>query len=117
MEKYSKKMINDYILGNDIKEYSIERLENDKEFMMLVIGATNDEKFYNSCSEKLKKDYSFVRYLIEKFKSHNKLYVAIKISENFFGFNEENKILTIPFYYVSFFINALKDASLDKLIK
>lgn len=70
MEKYSKKMINDYILGNDIKEYSIEKLENDKEFMMLVIDATNDEKFYNSCSEKLKKDYSFVRYLIEKFKSH-----------------------------------------------
>ncbi len=54
---------------------------------------------------------------LEKFKNHNKLFVAIKISENYFGFNEENKILTIPFYYVSFFINSLKDASLEKLIK
>ena len=70
MEKYSKKMINDYILGNDIKDYSIEELEDDKEFMMLVIGTTNDEKFYNLCSERLKKDYSFVRYLIEKFKNN-----------------------------------------------
>lgn len=69
MEKYSKKMINDYILGNDIKDYSIEELEDDKEFMMLVIGTTNDEKFYNLCSDKLKKDYGFVRYLIAKFKS------------------------------------------------
>ena len=51
MEKYSKKMINDYILGNDIKDYSIEELEDDKEFMMLVIGTTNDEKFYNLCSD------------------------------------------------------------------
>ena len=54
---------------------------------------------------------------LEKFKNHNKLFVAIKISENYFGFNEENKILTILFYYVSFFINALKDNSLEKLIK
>ena len=38
--------------------------------MMLVIGTTNDEKIYNLCSENLKKDYSFVRYLIEKFKSN-----------------------------------------------
>lgn len=70
MEKYSKKMINDYILGNEIKDYSIEELENDKEFMMLVIGTANDEKFYNLRSDKLKKDYSFVRYLIEKFKNN-----------------------------------------------
>ena len=54
---------------------------------------------------------------LEKFKNHNKLFVAIKISENYLGFNEENKILTIPFYYVSFFVNTLKDASLEKLIK
>lgn len=70
MEKYNKKIINDYILGNEIKDYSIEELEDDKEFMMLVIGITKDNNFYNLCSDKLKKDYSFVRYLIEKFKGN-----------------------------------------------
>ena len=44
MEKYSNEMIKDYILGNEIKGYSIEELEDDKDFMMLVIGTTNDEK-------------------------------------------------------------------------
>ena len=53
---------------------------------------------------------------LEKFKNHNKLFIAVKVSENYFGFNKENKILTIPFYYVSFFINALKNSGVEALI-
>lgn len=54
---------------------------------------------------------------LEKFKNHNKLFTAVKISQNYFGYNKDNKILTIPFYYVSFFINALKNHDLEGLIK
>lgn len=70
MKKYSKKMINDYILGNDLEDYSVDELEDDMEFMMLVIDDTNDEKLYNLCSDRLKKDYEFVKYLINKFRNN-----------------------------------------------
>ena len=68
MEKYNIKNINDYIKGEKVEGYSIEELENDKEFMMLVIKKTNDKNFYKLCSEGVKKDYEFVKYLITKFK-------------------------------------------------
>lgn len=68
MKKYSIKNINDYINGEIVEGYSIEELENDKEFMMLVIKKTNDKNFYKLCSKELKKDYEFVKYLILKFK-------------------------------------------------
>ena len=67
MEKYDKKIIDAYINGNDIENYSIEELENDKKFMMMVITLTNDKNFYNLCSKELKKDYEFVRFVIQKF--------------------------------------------------
>ena len=70
MKKYSKKIIKDYILGYEIEDYSIEELENDIDFMTMVIDITNDEKIYNLCSNSLKKDYSFVKYLILKFKNN-----------------------------------------------
>ena len=70
MKKYSKKMIDNYILGNEIDGYNITELENDKDFMMLVIGTTNDNKMYNLCSDELKVNYEFVKYLIIKFKNN-----------------------------------------------
>lgn len=39
---------------------------------------------------------------LEKFSHHNKYECAIKISSNNYGYDESKKILTIPFYYVSF---------------
>ena len=53
---------------------------------------------------------------LNKFKEHNKLFAAIKISENNFGYDENNKILTIPFYYVPFLINALQKGEFNQLI-
>lgn len=53
---------------------------------------------------------------LEKFKNHNKLFLAIKISENKYGYDEINKILTIPFYYVPFLIDTLKKGEINKLI-
>lgn len=67
--KYSKEIVNSYINGTDIEGYSIDELENDKEFMMLVIQITNDKNFYNLCSQDVKKDYDFVKFMIDKFKT------------------------------------------------
>ena len=70
MEKYNKELIINYINGNDIDGYDINELENDKLFMKKVIDFTNDEKMYNFCSDNLKKDYEFIKYIILKFKNN-----------------------------------------------
>ncbi|MGM9858365.1 MAG: ATP-binding protein [Bacilli bacterium] len=54
---------------------------------------------------------------LEKFKNHNELYLAIKISENKLGYNDSNKILTIPLYLVPFLMKVLQQDGLDDLIK
>ena len=46
---------------------------------------------------------------LEKFCEHNKLNYAVKISKNNYGYDSENKILTIPFYFLPFFLNELKE--------
>ena len=53
---------------------------------------------------------------LEKFKNHNELYIAIKISENNLGYDETKKILNIPFYYVPFLVHTLKQGELNNLI-
>ena len=44
---------------------------------------------------------------LEEFRIHNKKNLAIKVSDNQYGYNEENMILTLPYYYLSFFLNSL----------
>ncbi len=53
---------------------------------------------------------------LEKFKNHNKLFLAIKISSNNLGYNKESKILTIPFYLVPFILKDLKNNTFNNLI-
>ena len=45
-------------------------MENAKNFIMGIINYTNDSNIYNSCSDELKKDYDFVKYLVLKFKDN-----------------------------------------------
>ena len=82
MEKYSNKIINDYINGNDIEEYSIEELEDDKKFMMLVINRTNDIRMYDLCSDNVKKDYEFVKYMILKYQNNTDF--SCKVADYYF---------------------------------
>lgn len=67
-KKYSKKLIQDYILGNDIIDYDIDDLENDPEFMMEVFFETKDKNMYDLCHENLKTDINFVKFIIDNFK-------------------------------------------------
>lgn len=55
---------------------------------------------------------------LEKFSYHNKYECAIKISSNNYGYDESKKILTIPFYYVSFIADdfAKGTFSINKII-
>ena len=56
---------------------------------------------------------------LEEFRHYNKKDVVIKVSSNQCGSDKNNLILTIPFYYFSFFLDALKEGGsdyLDKLI-
>lgn len=39
---------------------------------------------------------------LEKFSNHNKFEFAIKVSKNNYGYNSEQKLLTVPFYFISF---------------
>lgn len=45
-------------------------MENDYEFMTSVISYTRDKNMYNLCSDKLKANYDFVKYIINTFKDN-----------------------------------------------
>lgn len=77
MEKYNKELIMNYINGNDITDYDLNELEDDKLFMTKVIEFSNDEKMYNFCSDNLKKDYEFIKYIILKFKNNIKFITSV----------------------------------------
>ena len=83
MKNIDASLIEKYINGDDLGEYSIEQLENDKDFMTSVINYTNDVKMYSLCSDELKKNYEFVKYLLLKFKN-NPDYIT-KIADYYFG--------------------------------
>ena len=68
MDKFPKELIINYINGNDIKDYTIEELESNKDFMMQVIDYSNDKNIYNLCADNVKRDYDFVKFIILKFK-------------------------------------------------
>ena len=49
---------------------------------------------------------------LEKFANHNKFEFAIKVSRNNYGYNPENRLLTIPFYFISFVAKDLSEGNM-----
>ena len=49
---------------------------------------------------------------LEKFSNHNKFECAIKVSKNNYGYDTEQKLLTIPFYFISFVSKDLADGTM-----
>ncbi len=45
---------------------------------------------------------------LEKFSNHNRFECAIKVSKNNYGYSSEQKLLTIPFYFLPFLAEDLK---------
>lgn len=107
MKKYSKKLILNYINGEEIKEYNIDDLENSREFMQDVIHITKDKNMYNLCSEKLKNDYAFILFMVNEFK--NDLNFIMKITSDFMNKNS-NQLINLELTVILMkFIQASKD--------
>lgn len=49
---------------------------------------------------------------LEKFSNHNKFEYAIKVSNNNYGYNAEQKLLTVPFYFFPFVAKDLSDGKM-----
>lgn len=49
---------------------------------------------------------------LEKFSKHNKFEYAIKVSKNNYGYNAEQKLFTIPFYFIPFVAKDLADGTM-----
>lgn len=50
---------------------------------------------------------------LEKFTNHNKFEFAIKVSKNNYGYNAEQKLLTLPFYYFPFAAEDLAEGRME----
>lgn len=48
---------------------------------------------------------------LEEFRNRNKTDLIIKVSSNQYGYNEDQKLLTLPFYFFSFYLNSLSNDS------
>ena len=49
---------------------------------------------------------------LEKFSNHNRFEYAIKVSKNNYGYNPEQKLLTIPFYFIPFVAKDLVEGTM-----
>ena len=49
---------------------------------------------------------------LEKFSNHNKFEYAIKVSKNNYGYNSEQKLLTVPFYLIPFVAEDLAEGTM-----
>lgn len=89
MKSFDKKMVLDYINGNDINEVSIGELENNVDFMKEVIKITKDKNMCNFCSDSVLKNYEFVKYIVETFKDD--IPFITRIANNFLECKSNNE--------------------------
>ena len=52
---------------------------------------------------------------LEKFSNHNTFEYAIKVSKNNYGYNPEQKLLTVPFYFIPFVSKDLADGTMTTI--
>lgn len=107
MSKYSKKLICDYIMGNEISEYNIDDLENDYIFIKEVIESTSDKKMYNICNDKIKGNYDFVKFLINKFKDDKDFCINAFLKFNELNDNYEDE------FEISVMVSNLYEINMD----
>ena len=77
MEKYSLTLVMNYINGEDLGDYDTKELENDIVFMKMVIDVSNDKNMYLFLEDNLKKNFDFMKYLIDKFHSDEDFIIRI----------------------------------------
>lgn len=50
---------------------------------------------------------------LQKFSDHNKFGYAIKVSKNNYGYDQDQKLLTVPFYFFPFVAGDLADGKMN----
>lgn len=83
LKNYNKKLVLDYIYGNDIVGYDIDELEEDYEFMIEVIKQTRDKRMYSLCSDNVRKNYDFVSFMMDTFKDDKDF--VLGVVDGYFG--------------------------------
>ncbi len=106
MNQYNIKLINDYINGEEIE--NVEELENDPEFMRKVIAVSGDCKLYNLCSDDVKKNYKFVKFLVTKFSY--KVDFITQVADYYFEHSEDEVDQT---ELVAILIDTIKDRDVN----
>jgi hypothetical protein len=48
-----------------------------------------------------------------KYRENNSCRTAVKISRNHYGYNEENQLLTVPYYDVSFWLDEMTETEIQ----
>lgn len=87
MIKYTNKTVIDYINGEDLGDIDLEELENNPSFMRDVINLSNDKEMYSLCSDKVKQNYSFIKFLVRKF-SYDTKFIS-KIAREYINNTED----------------------------
>ena len=88
--KYSKKLVYDYVNGNDIDGYTLDELEDDYLFMIEVMKYSKDKKMYEMCSDNVKKNAEFVKFIIDYFKGDKSF--VLRVSD-YYLLNSNNEVL------------------------
>ncbi len=69
---YSKKLIYDYIIGNDID--NLEKLESDNSFLFEVLKASHDISYYSYLDISYRRSYNVIKYMLLNFKDDFDVY-------------------------------------------
>ena len=80
MKSYSNKLVFDYVNGNDIYGYNIDDLEDNLHFMIDVIRFTKDKNMYELCSDNVKNNYVFVKFMVKMFKEDVEFVTSLVLS-------------------------------------
>ena len=110
MKTYSKKLVYDYLDGKVILEYDLEELEDDINFMMMAIDYSNDKNMYNVCGDNLKKNFVFIKYLINKF--HNNVEFVLEVCQDYFKVATESESLELKIILCDYY----KKIMIDEII-
>lgn len=73
MKFYSYDLIEKFINGEDLGEYSREQLSDNEDFMQAVFKNKNDYKLYCCCSSRLQQDLKFIEKVINE--SHDRNFI------------------------------------------
>ena len=71
---YTKKLIYDYIIGNDIDKDNLKDLESDNSFLFEVLKASHDISYYSYLDISFRRSYDVIKYMLLNFKDNLDIY-------------------------------------------